>query len=260
MCMETTLCQNETTTEPLRILENKEENVKGDSMNAISNLKEKDVSNSTTIKSGKVYLITNLINNKKYVGITKGTLERRFKRHISQSNKPSDKKGIMVICLAIKKYGKKNFKIELIEELVNVTEKGLLLKESYYINKYNTFINDGCGYNMVKESDSKLIFSEATKKKISLARMGKWNGKDNPFYGKHHTENTREKMKINHANFKGNKHPKADLTIRKFKNIETNEEFQGNRHQFIEKYNLNKFSVKSLMWGRYKILHGWILC
>ena len=103
------------------------------------------------------------------------------------------------------------------------------------------------------------VVSLETRQKISLARKGKWAGKDNPFYGKRHTENTRKKMKINHADFNGDKHPKADLTIRKFKNIKTNEEFQGNRHQFIEKYNLNKFSVKSLMWGRYKTLHGWVL-
>ena len=249
MYMETQLCQNEMTTEQLRMSEPRIESINKLSINDTQNQKEKE-NVTPIIKVGRIYLITNLINNKKYVGITKGTLERHFKHHISQSNKPYNKHRIMVVCLAIKKYGKKNFKIELIEELVNVTEKDLLLKESYYIDKYNTFVDNGCGYNMIKESDSKLIFSESTKKKISLARMGKWTGKDNPFYGKCHTKETRKMMKINHADFRGDKHPKYDLSVRKFKNIKTGETFVGDRHEFIEKYDLNKYSVKaSYVWA-----------
>ena len=48
--------------------------------------------------------------------------------------------------------------------------------------------------------------------------------------------------------------------IRKFKNIETGEEFCGNRHEFIEKHKLVRLSVKMLISGRYKTLHGWIVC
>ena len=36
--------------------------------------------------------------------------------------------------------------------------------------------------------------SEETKQKISLAKLGKWAGKDNPMHGKHHTAKTIEKI------------------------------------------------------------------
>jgi hypothetical protein len=46
-------------------------------------------------------------------------------------------------------------------------------------------------------------------------------GKNNPMFGKKHSEETKEKMRKNHANFSGDLNPKA----RKVKNIETNEIF-----------------------------------
>jgi group I intron endonuclease len=51
----------------------------------------------------QIYIITNKINNKQYVGVTNNSLEERWKSHLY------DKK---VISQAIKKYGKENFSIE----------------------------------------------------------------------------------------------------------------------------------------------------
>lgn len=218
----TTLCQKETTTEPLRILENKAENVKGDFTGVILNMKEKEPE-TPIIPIGRIYLITNLINDKKYVGVTTKTLNRRFHQHLRQSEKPIK----LVIHQAIKKYGKTHFKIELIEELQNTTEEKLFLKESDYINKYNTLIDNGQGYNMAKYGGGRIIYSEETRKKMS--------------------------------ELKGDKNHNADLTIRKFRNVKTNEEFCGNRHEFKTKYNLKKHSVDNLICGWKPTLKGWIL-
>lgn len=46
-------------------------------------------------------------------------------------------------------------------------------------------------------------------------------GKNNPMFGKKHSEETKEKIRKNHANFSGDLNPRA----RKVKNIETNEIF-----------------------------------
>jgi hypothetical protein len=44
----------------------------------------------------------------------------------------------------------------------------------------------------------------------------KFNGENNPFYGKKHTEDTRKKMSMNHADFFGDKNPfKKSLTPEK---------------------------------------------
>jgi len=305
--METTLCQNETINEPSKMPAKSGGNVKNDSTTTTEN---KNVKGSKPIiKVGRVYLITNLINNKKYVGITIRTIENRFKQHIWESNG----RCLYVINKAIRKYGEENFKVELIEELYNITEKELFLKESFYINKYNTFIENGCGYNLVKYDNNRLIVSEETKKRMSKKSTGKNNslygkhhslksknkmsvslkgkfagdknyfygkqffGKNNSFYGKTHTEEmkkllssihrgkcltekTKQKMSLAHIGKSvGNKSGHFDYTVRKFRNIHTNEEFSGFQYDFIRKYNLNKSSVNALLKRRLKTLKGWIL-
>lgn len=82
---------------------------------------------------GVVYCITNNTNNKQYVGVTTRSIEQRFKEHCKTDSG---------IGKAIKKYGKNNFDIELIDYADDKEE--LYESEIYWINKLNTFKN---GYN-----------------------------------------------------------------------------------------------------------------
>ncbi|GAG38348.1 unnamed protein product, partial [marine sediment metagenome] len=52
-----------------------------------------------------------------------------------------------------------------------------------------------------------IIMSKEQKIKFSEARKGKYKGENNPFYGKKHTLETRERMKVNHPNVKGEENP-----------------------------------------------------
>lgn len=52
--------------------------------------------------------------------------------------------------------------------------------------------------NKKVNQSTKDLISEAAKKRV---------GDKNPFYGKHHTEESRQKIKDNHPDFKGEKHP-----------------------------------------------------
>jgi group I intron endonuclease len=61
-----------------------------------------------------IYVITNDINGKQYVGQTSGSLEKRFKQHINDMNKRSEEK--RPLYSAMKKYGIEHFYITLIEE------------------------------------------------------------------------------------------------------------------------------------------------
>ena len=88
-----------------------------------------------------IYLITNQINNKKYVGIT-NDYKKRWANH-KCSNNPT-----MAIAKAIKKYGVENFKFELLEE--NVPLEQIDEKEIYYIQKLETHVSTGKGYNISK--------------------------------------------------------------------------------------------------------------
>jgi len=188
--METNICQNEIITEQLNPSEKKIENTNETSITTILNPKEieKEIvqdKKEKILRIGRVYLITCLINNKRYVGVTILTLKRRFSGHIydiRRNDRP--------LYRAMKKYGIENFKIELIEEFENITEEFLLNRESINIDKYNTFVDNGCGYNLEKKSKHRFIYSEETKLKWSLSSRGKKNG----MYGKHHTNESKQKM------------------------------------------------------------------
>ena len=77
-----------------------------------------------TFEIGYIYKITNLINNKLYIGQTTKSLEWRWLKHQKDSityKHHLDTK----FARAIRKYGVDNFKIELLETLTNCTRKQL---------------------------------------------------------------------------------------------------------------------------------------
>ena len=84
---------------------------------------------------GHIYVITNLINGKQYVGQTSRNIDTRYYEHCY------DNRSTSAIHAAIVKYGVKNFKVEELEE-VDITEMDS--KEQYWIAKLNTFKD---GYN-----------------------------------------------------------------------------------------------------------------
>lgn len=139
------------------------------------------------LKQGFVYLITNKVNGKRYIGITIRDIYLRFREHIWDA---INKKHNCILFAAIRKYGKENFTIELIEEVRDITDIELLHKESEYITKYNTLVDNGNGYNMVLYEDRKLVFSKESRKKMSVSHLGKQNG----FYGCRHSEDSKRIM------------------------------------------------------------------
>jgi group I intron endonuclease len=97
----------------------------------------------------KIYLITNTAVNPNmyYVGLTKNKLDRRLQEHITLGRHEGNK----LLSDAIIEYGKRNFTIEVIEE---VDESEARMKEDYYIRKHKSHYRDGCGYNMRYETCS----------------------------------------------------------------------------------------------------------
>lgn len=89
---------------------------------------------------GKIYLITNDVNSKVYIGQTVQSLNKRFNGHCCYSK--SDRTVNMHIKRAIHKYGKDKFHIKLIEEcpLDKLNER-----EKYWINFYDSY---NTGYNL----------------------------------------------------------------------------------------------------------------
>lgn len=85
-----------------------------------------------------IYKITNLLNGKIYIGQTRMTVKQRMYKHYSRANQDD----ITGIDAAIKKYGKENFSVEILEEC---EEEKLDERERYYINLFSSY---GNGYNL----------------------------------------------------------------------------------------------------------------
>jgi len=96
-----------------------------------------------------IYIITNIINNKQYVGKTSKDIQRRFNEHISKSK---DENNIQPLYRAIRKYGIENFSLELLEEcsLEESSEK-----EKGWIESKKTF---HLGYNATRGGDSRNLY------------------------------------------------------------------------------------------------------
>ena len=83
----------------------------------------------------QIYLIVDKTNNKKYVGQTvqhRGYLVR-FNEHVCGTKYANTR----LLSNAIKKHGKENFTIELIED--NISEDLIDQKEQYYIEYFKSF-------------------------------------------------------------------------------------------------------------------------
>lgn len=93
-----------------------------------------------------IYKITNLLNDKCYIGKTDvHTIEERFKEHIKDSKRYLNRP----LYRAFNKYGVENFQIEEIEQC-SIKESSE--REKFWINYYNSFHN---GYNATLGGDGK---------------------------------------------------------------------------------------------------------
>ena len=96
---------------------------------------------------GYIYVITNLINGKQYVGLSKDC-HKRWADHYSKSYTSNRKDDLeKVLYKAMKKYGRDNFSFQIIEEC---PEEKLAEREIYWIEQLKTYDN---GYNETRGGD-----------------------------------------------------------------------------------------------------------
>ena len=94
-----------------------------------------------------IYKITNLQNNKSYIGKSKN-IEERWKEHVYEAKIGSSR----ILCKSLRKYGIENFSFEIIEEIPiekynNISSE----REKYWIQYFSTYGDQG--YNMTKGGD-----------------------------------------------------------------------------------------------------------
>lgn len=98
---------------------------------------------------GYIYKITNLVNNKAYVGQTRQSIEIRWDAHVYAAFRENDDNRYY-LHRAINKYGLDKFKFEIIEEVPNTK---LDEREIYWIAQFHTYRYDELGnesYNLTR--------------------------------------------------------------------------------------------------------------
>lgn len=109
-------------------------------------------------KYGRIYIIKNKINNKVYVGQTTVSIKLRFQNHLSAARHGKD----YIIGKAIRKYGEKNFYVELLEECL---KEELNDREIYWISYFNS-TNSRFGYNISIGGNVIRVTKELNKNKV----------------------------------------------------------------------------------------------
>jgi group I intron endonuclease len=178
-----------------------------------------------------VYVHTNKINGKKYVGQTCKRPQVRFGKN------GAGYIGSRIFYNAILKYGWDNFSHEIL--FTNLTSEQANLIEQAVISAYNT-TDRRFGYNLQSGGRNHKLADE-TKQILSKIKTGKYTGSQNPFYGQKHTEETRKIMSQKHYDCNGEKNPNYG----KKHTAESKEKMRTSRQgKHILQYDLNGNFIK----------------
>lgn len=137
-------------------------------------------------KISGIYCVENIINHKKYIGQGKNLLGRLndHKNHLRRQVHCNE-----YLQNAYNKYGSENFIYYIIQELPS-DKKILNLMEIYWIAYFNSFMDDGGGYNLTRGGEGLYKSSVSTTEK----RKRLYSGENASFYGRKHTEETKKRM------------------------------------------------------------------
>ncbi len=146
-----------------------------------------------------VYIITCSVNDKKYVGFTKLTPEKRFRGHVMSSKNGSR----FALHEAIRKHGEDKFSVNIFASCNSRQEAAET--EVKLISELSTHVSFGQGYNMTRGGEGIVGLS-----KESLDRMALAHRKENlsqetvtamssAKLGKKLSKSTRDKMSIAHS-------------------------------------------------------------
>ena len=194
-----------------------------------------------------IYMITNKVNGKIYIGQAVD-IEERWQSHKTElkGNYHHNKH----LQNAWNKDGEDNFEFTIICEC---DESQLNTMEQYYIFDLMVY-DDRIGYNKNYGGSSGRP-TEESRKKMSKAKKGKYIGENHPFYGKHHSEETRKKISEaiegkNHPNY--GKHHSEETR----KKISETEKGKTCSEESRKKMSEAKRGEKHPMYGKFGVKHN----
>ena len=161
---------------------------------------------------GVVYLVTNKVNGKKYVGQTTRSIEERWRDHVRQSYRYENP-----FPRALINYKEDDFYTETLCECFSQQE--LDEKEIFYIEKLKTIAPFGynCTYGgrggkhlkEVKNKISKSLMGKVQSEETKMKRSKSLSGENSPCYGKEKSNEIKEKIStsLKKTYYDGYKHP-----------------------------------------------------
>lgn len=215
-------------------------------------------------KSG-IYRITNIINNKIYIGSSSNLKSRKYVHfnNLSKNKHPNNS-----LQSDYNKYGKDNFKWEIIEYVEKIEDKYLLRdilvnREQYWMDSYECY-NKEKGYNLSPSANNNCGYkhSEKTKKLWSNIRSGRKLSEETKLkmskahMGKKHTNKSKIKMSKAH---KGKK--LSEKTIEKIKDkrkfqiiTEEHKNKIGKAHKGMKHTGKSKIKMSNSCKDRYRFI------
>ena len=162
---------------------------------------------------GFIYITTNNINGKKYIG------QRKYGKDIGTYLGSG-----ILLNKAIRKYGRENFSKEIIDSANTLEELNEL--EIYYIKLYDA-VESNEYYNIASGGKSANNYAGKSEEEMNEIRkkFSKRCGEKHPMYGKKFSEEVRNNMRKGHKDFSGKNHP----SYGKKRSEETKEKIRNNR-------------------------------
>ena len=169
-----------------------------------------------------IYMYTNKVNGKKYIGQTKD-FNQRHQQHIYESLNTKRKHSKTAFHSAIRKYGIENFEIKILAENIPTQEK-MDEYEIFFIKRNKTFYNSGNGYNLAEGGYGGNHMAGKTEEEIdkwkeNLSKV--FSGENNPMYGRKGENNpnygrkrTEYELQKTSEALKGDKNPAKRKEIR----------------------------------------------
>ena len=159
-----------------------------------------------TIKNpyGFIYITTNMINGMKYLGQKSFDDNNKWRNYLGSGKALKN---------AIRKYGKQNFDRNIICFCYSPEE---LNEAEYALSVFLNVVEDRNWYNLCYGGEVPIgyVATDEARSKMSEAQKARWtdelrrelgekmSGECNPFYGKHHTEDTRKVLSEQHTGMK----------------------------------------------------------
>ena len=143
-----------------------------------------------------IYIITNLVNGKSYIGKSESSVVERMSQH--RRNYRSS----VILQRAISKYGINNFRFSIIEKCPpdKCSEREIYWIDVYGIKNLYNIAKGGHGGDTIsnlpedKYNDYIEKLSKPRPENFKVAQSIRFKGENNPMYGKKHSEDTRNKL------------------------------------------------------------------